>query len=64
MNMNESTKSKQFKTAEQKAQAAARNRSNNELRASLHKQKAAAGNADKRAELQRQIDAIGAGRKV
>jgi hypothetical protein len=62
MNTNESTYSKRWKTPEQKDAAAARNRANGALRASLHKQKATAGNSSKRAELQRQIDAIGAGK--
>ena len=62
VNTNESTYSKRWKTPEQKKAAAERNRMNGELRASLHKQKASAGNAGKRAELQVQIDAIGAGK--
>lgn len=55
---NTSTLSKRFKTPEQKAQKAARNRENGILRANLHKQKATAGNAGKRAEIQGHIDEI------
>lgn len=62
MNLNESTHSKRNKTPAQKQAAAARNKANGALRASLHSQKAATGNPDKRAELQRQIDSIGAGK--
>lgn len=62
VNTNESTQSKRFKTPAQKQAASARNKANGALRASLHAQKAAASGSDKRAELQRQIDAIGAGK--
>lgn len=64
VNTNESTHSKRWKTPEQKASARARNKANGALRASLYAQKASAGNDSKRAELQRQVDAIGAGKRV
>lgn len=63
VNTNESTHSKRNKTPAQKQAAADRNKANGALRASLHAQKAAITDSAKRAELQRQIDAIGAGKK-
>lgn len=60
----ESTKSKVFKSTAQKKAASDRNKANGALRASLHSQKSSAGNAESRAGIQRQIDAIGAGKRV
>lgn len=60
---NISTLSKAGKTKEQKDAAAARNRANGILRAQLHQQKAKRDPIT-RLSVQRQIDAIGAGKQV
>jgi hypothetical protein len=59
-----STLSKVFKSAGHKRKASERTKANGVLRASLHSQKANTTNTDARAGIQRQIDAIGAGKAV
>lgn len=60
---NESIKSKVNKSPEWKARKRQQHESNRQLRASLESQKASAGPAGK-AEIQKKIDMIGAGKKV
>lgn len=62
--MNKSTLSKLHKSTEQKRKAVERNRANRALRASLHAQKSAMGNAMRRNEIQIQINNIGAAASV
>jgi hypothetical protein len=59
-----STLSKRFKSQEQKKAAVDRNKANGKMRAELNAQKANTTNTGTRAEIQRKIDSIGAGKKV
>ncbi len=60
---NQSIQSKKNKSPEWKHRKKQQHESNKALRASLESQKANAGNSEKRFQLQKQIDAIGAGSK-
>ena len=59
-----STKSKVFKSPEHKRKTRERNKANGRLRAELHSQKSFEQTVDKRAAIQKKIDAIGAGGAV
>lgn len=60
---NQSILSKVNKSPAWKARKKQQHEANRALRASLESQKANAGNAEKRFQIQRQIDAIGAGKQ-
>ncbi len=61
---NSSTLSKINKSASWKQRKRQMHEANKALRASLESQKANSSGADKKAQIQKQIDAIGAGAKV
>jgi len=64
VNTNVSTLSKKYKSQERKWEMISRNKSNGSLRASLHQEKANTSDVNKRAVIQRQIDAISQGKGV